>query len=164
MAAYPEPTPVIPFSESLAAQGPYVRLPCPGLARARNVSRHWGFPRACYRVRDKEDPSSPKGRSGLFLRFPPGPGWNKQKTRVSRAQLQVTRGGNGQTMDTCGEKGNLESPPSHTVWGGRRERAFARVRGANRNEEWTRGSGPSCVSILCVYPVCLSCLFILCLS
>ena len=37
-----------PVLESLAAQGPlnqpYVRLPCTGLARARNVSRHWGPP------------------------------------------------------------------------------------------------------------------------
>jgi len=39
-AAYPDPTPVIPLPESLAAQGPCVRLPCPGLARSRNVSRH----------------------------------------------------------------------------------------------------------------------------
>jgi len=38
--SYPDPSPVIPLPESLAAQGPYVRLPCPGLAaRARNVSR-----------------------------------------------------------------------------------------------------------------------------
>ena len=44
------PPPVIPVPESLAAQGPYVRLSCPGLARARNVSRHWAPPRACYRV------------------------------------------------------------------------------------------------------------------
>ena len=46
----PGPPPVIPVPESLAAQGPYVRLSRPGLARARNVSRHWGPPRACYRV------------------------------------------------------------------------------------------------------------------
>ena len=37
------PAPVIPLLESLAAQGPYVRLPCPGLARARNVPRHSGL-------------------------------------------------------------------------------------------------------------------------
>jgi len=41
MAAYPGPPPVIPLPESLAAQRPYVRLSCPGLARARNVSRPW---------------------------------------------------------------------------------------------------------------------------
>ena len=56
MAAYldpplviPLPESLIPLPESLAAQGAYVRLSCPGLARARNVSRHsksWGPPRA----------------------------------------------------------------------------------------------------------------------
>ena len=46
----PGPPPVIPLPESLTVHGPYVRLSCPGLARARNVSWHWGPPRACYRV------------------------------------------------------------------------------------------------------------------
>jgi hypothetical protein len=66
MAAYPDPPPVIPVPESLAAQGPYVRLSCPGLARARNVSRHWAPPRACYRVPccEEGDPSSPKEVQG----------------------------------------------------------------------------------------------------
>ena len=46
----PGPPPVIPLPESLTVHGPYVRLSCPGLARARNVSRHCPPPRACYRV------------------------------------------------------------------------------------------------------------------
>ena len=84
--AYPDPR--NPLPESLAAQGPYVRLPCPGLARARNVSRHWSPPRACYRVpcceTSKRDFSSPKESSGWSLWFPPDPGWNKQKAEIPR--------------------------------------------------------------------------------
>ena len=78
MAAYPDPPPVIPVPESLAAQGPYVRLSCPGLARARNVSRHWGPPRACYRVPccDKGDPSSPMEFRAGSRKPPPSRGWN----------------------------------------------------------------------------------------
>ena len=42
--------PRVPDPESLAAQAaPIPRLYCP-LAQARIVSRHWGPPRACYRV------------------------------------------------------------------------------------------------------------------
>jgi len=67
--------PVIPLPESLAAQGPYIRLSCPGLARARNVSRHWGPPRACHRAPccEKGGPQwpqgpSPQGRGRLTMR------------------------------------------------------------------------------------------------
>ena len=66
MAAYPDPPPVIPLPESLAAQGPYVRLSCPGLARARNVSRHWGPPGPATgpHVVKRGGPSGPKESHG----------------------------------------------------------------------------------------------------
>ena len=80
--------PVIPLPESLAAQGPYVRLPCPGLARARNVSRHWGPPRACYRVPccetlKRETPAAPRRVQG-GLSGSPRVRWNKQNTEIPR--------------------------------------------------------------------------------
>ena len=91
MAAYPDPPPVIPVPESLAAQGPYVRLSCPGLARARNVSRHWGPPRACHRAPccEKGGPSGPKESSGWSPRFPPvRAGTNKgQRSHARRPPL-----------------------------------------------------------------------------
>ena len=68
----PGPPPGTPLPESLAAQGPYVRLSCPGLARARNVSRHWTPPRACYSVPccetlKRETPVAPRRvQGGLF--------------------------------------------------------------------------------------------------
>ena len=49
-AAYPEPTAVVPLPESIAAQAAYAEALLPGSAPARIVSRHWGPPRACYRV------------------------------------------------------------------------------------------------------------------
>jgi hypothetical protein len=48
-AAYSDPPPVVPHPESLAAQAAYNEALLPG-APARIVSRHWGPPRACYRV------------------------------------------------------------------------------------------------------------------
>ena len=58
-AAYPDPPPVVPHPESIAAQAAYAEALLPGSAPARIVSRHWGPPRACYRVPycDKGDPS-----------------------------------------------------------------------------------------------------------
>ena len=77
--------------ESLATQGPYVRLSCPGLARARNVSRHWGPPRACHRAPccEKGGPSGPKESSGWSPRFPPvRAGTNKgQRSHARRPPL-----------------------------------------------------------------------------
>ena len=87
----PGPPPVIPLPESLATQGPYVRLSCPGLARARNVSRHWGPPRACHRAPccEKGGPSGPKESSGWSPRFPPvRAGTNKgQRSHARRPPL-----------------------------------------------------------------------------
>ena len=100
MAAYPDPPPVIPVPESLAAQGPYVRLSCPGLARARNVSRHWGPPRACHRAPccEKGGPSGPKESSGWSPRFPPvragttkGQRSHARRPPLGQPQLNVPR-------------------------------------------------------------------------
>ena len=44
------PPPVVPHPESIAAQAAYAEALLPGSAPARIVSRHWGPPRACYRV------------------------------------------------------------------------------------------------------------------
>ena len=73
MAAYPDPPPVIPVPESLAAQGPYIRLSCPGLARARNVSRHWGPPVTVTQQVQVERRVGNRSESfGLWrVRFPP---------------------------------------------------------------------------------------------
>ena len=47
----PTQTPfVVPHPESLAAQAAYSEAIFARLAWARIVSRHWGPPRACYRV------------------------------------------------------------------------------------------------------------------
>jgi hypothetical protein len=50
MAAYSDPPPVIPVPESGVAQAAYAETLLPGSAPARNVSRYWGSPRACYRI------------------------------------------------------------------------------------------------------------------
>jgi hypothetical protein len=47
-AAFPDPSPVVPDPESLAAQAAYTEALLPGSVPARIVSRHWGPPRACY--------------------------------------------------------------------------------------------------------------------
>ena len=49
-ATYPDPPPRSLLPESIAAQAAYAEALLPGLAPARNLSRHWGPPRACYRV------------------------------------------------------------------------------------------------------------------
>ncbi len=62
-AAYPDPPPVIPLPESISPPKSYPSPPkrstncstralsiVPGSAPARNVSRYWGSPRACYRI------------------------------------------------------------------------------------------------------------------
>ena len=46
----PTRTPAVPDPESIAAQAAYTEALLPGSAPARIVSRHWGPPRACYRV------------------------------------------------------------------------------------------------------------------
>ena len=62
-----------------------------GLARARNVSRHWGPPRACHRAPccEKGGPSGPKESSGWSPRFPPvRAGTNKgQRSHARRPPL-----------------------------------------------------------------------------
>ena len=66
-AAYPDPPPVIPVPESLADPEASSEAD-PGSTRARNVSRHWGLPRACYRIPccDRETPVAPRRvRGGL---------------------------------------------------------------------------------------------------
>ena len=96
----PGPPPVVPLPESLATQGPYVRLSCPGLARARNVSRHWGPPRACHRAPccEKGGPSGPKESSGWSPRFPPvragtneGQRSHARRPPLGQPQLNVPR-------------------------------------------------------------------------
>ena len=112
MAAYPDPPPVIPLPESLAAQGPYVRLPCPGLARARNVSRHWGPPRACYRVPCCETlkrgtPVAPRRVQGGLSGSPrirAGTKRNKQRTEIPRPSSPA-----GTAAAECPEE---EEPPA----------------------------------------------------
>ena len=104
----PPPPPVIPVPESLAAQGPYVRLPCPGLARARNVSRHWGPPRACYRVPccetlKRETPAAPRRVQG-GLSGSPRVRWNKQRTEIPRPSSPA-----GTAAAECPEE---EEPPA----------------------------------------------------
>ena len=74
MAAYPDPPHVILVPESIAAQAAYqLRYETtrtlsiiPGSAPARNVSRYWGSPRACYRIPccEQGDPSSPLSAKG----------------------------------------------------------------------------------------------------
>ena len=47
---YPDPPPLVPDPESIAAQAAYTEALLPMSAPAGIVSRHWGPPRACYRV------------------------------------------------------------------------------------------------------------------
>jgi len=44
------PPPVVPHPESIAAEAAYAEALLPVSAPVRIVSRHWGPPRACYRV------------------------------------------------------------------------------------------------------------------
>jgi len=50
MASYSDPPPVILLPESDVAQAAYAETLLPGSAQARNVSRYWGSPQACYRI------------------------------------------------------------------------------------------------------------------
>ena len=79
-AAYPDPPPVIPVPESLADPEASSEAD-PGSTGARNVSSHWGLPRACYRVPccDRETPVAPRS-AGQSLGSPPHPGLEQRRS------------------------------------------------------------------------------------
>ena len=139
--------------------GALCKAPMPGSGSGPKCFQALGFPSGVGPATGsviRRTPVAPRDVQGCFSGSPRVRAGTSKG--VSQAQLQVTRGGVGKLWTLVARKGTSGALPL-TRYGGGRERAFARVRGANRNEEWTRGSGPSCVSILCVYPVCLSCVY-----